>query len=64
MKQTVSESNLVECECIEGRGNTKSKKAQLIEDQDQLKHEVEELIVCLSGKEDEITILKAKLLIA
>ena len=27
VKQTVSESNLVECECIEGRGNPKSKMA-------------------------------------
>ena len=31
--------------------------AQLIEDQDQLKHEVEELTVRLSGKEAEIAIL-------
>ena len=37
---------------------------QLIEDQDQLKHEVEELIVRLSGKEAEIAILKAELLTA
>ena len=36
--------------------------AQLINDQDQLKHEVEELTVRLSGKEAEIAILKAELL--
>ena len=38
--------------------------SQLIEDQDQLKHEVEELTVRLSGKEVEIAILKAELLTA
>ena len=64
VKQTVSESTLVECECIEGRGNPKSKMTQLIEDQDQLKHEVEELTVHLSGKDAEIAILKVELLTA
>ena len=62
VKQTISESTLVECECIEGRGYPKWKMAQLIENQDQLKHEVEELTVRLSGKEAEIVILKAELL--
>ena len=38
--------------------------AQLIEDQDQLKHEIEELTVRLSGKEAEIVILKTELLTA
>ena len=33
--------------------------SQLIDDQDQLKHEVEEIIVRLSCKEAEIAILKA-----
>ena len=55
---------MVECECIEVRGYPKSKIAQLIKDQDQLKHEVEELTVHLSGKETEIAILKAELLTA
>ena len=64
VKQTISESTLVECECIEGRGYPKSKMAQLIDDQDQLKHEVEELTVRLSGREAEIVILKAELLTA
>ncbi|TMW83964.1 hypothetical protein EJD97_000346, partial [Solanum chilense] len=64
VKQTISDSTLVECECIEGRGYPKSKTAQLIEDQDQLKHEVEEITVRLSGKEAEIAILKEELLTA
>ena len=38
--------------------------AQLIEDQDQLKHEVEELTMRLSGKDVEIAILKTELLTA
>ena len=50
VKQAFLENTLVECECIEGKGNPKSKMAQLIEDQDQLKHEVEELTMRLSGK--------------
>ena len=62
VKQAFSENTLVECECIEGKGNPKSKMAQLIEDQDQLKHEVEELTMRLSGKDAEIAILKAELL--
>ena len=37
---------------------------QLIDDQDQLKHEVEELTVRLSGREAEIAILKVELLTA
>ena len=64
VKQTISESTLVECECIEERGYPKNKMAQLIDDQEQLKHEVEELIVRLSGREAEIAILKAELLTA
>ena len=38
--------------------------AQLIKDQDQLKHEVEELTVRLSGKDVEISILEAELVTA
>ena len=60
----LSEHTLFECECIEGRGFPKSKMAQLLEDLDQLKHEIEELTVRLSGKEAEIAILKAELLTA
>ena len=38
--------------------------AKLIDDQNQLKHEVEKLTVWLSGKDAEIAILKAELLTA
>ena len=64
VKQAFSENTLVGCECIEWKGNPKSKMSQLIEDQDQLKHEVEELTMGLSGKDAEIAILKAELLTA
>ena len=62
VKQSFSESTIVECECIEGKGNHKNKVAQLNEDQDQLKHEVEEMTMRLSSKDEEIAILKVKLL--
>ncbi|TMW91242.1 hypothetical protein EJD97_014581 [Solanum chilense] len=62
VKQDFSETTFVEYECNKGKGNPKSKMAQLIEDQDQLKHEVEELTMRLSGKDAEIAILKAELL--
>ena len=64
MKQAFSENTLVECECIEGKGNPKRKMSQVIEDQDQLKHEVEEITMRLSGKDVEISILKAEKLTA
>ena len=64
VKQTISEHTLFECECIEGRGLPKIKMAQLLEDLDQLKHEIEELTVRLSSKEAEIVVLKAELLTA
>ena len=64
VKQSFSENTLVECEFIEGKGNTKRKMAQFIEDRDKLKHEVEELTKRLSGKDAEIVILKSKLLTA
>ena len=64
VKQAFSENTLVECECIEGKGNPKSKMSQVIEDQDNLKHEVEEITMRLSGKDVEISILKAELLTA
>ena len=54
---------MVECECIEGKGNPKSKISKLIEDQE-LKHEVEELTMRLSGNDAKIAILKAELLTA
>ena len=64
VKQTIFKHTLFECECIEGRGLPKIKMAQLLEDPDQLKHEIEELTVRLSSKEAEIDVLKAELLTA
>ena len=63
VKEAFSVNTLVECECIEGKGNPKSKMAQVIEDQE-LKHEVEELTMRLSGNDAKIAILKAELLTA
>ena len=51
VKKSFSETTLVECECIEGKENHKSKVSQLVEEQDQLKHELEEMAVRLSSKD-------------
>ncbi|KAH0634108.1 hypothetical protein KY284_036894 [Solanum tuberosum] len=55
-------TTLVECECIEGKTGPLSKISQLIIEQDQLKHELEEMIVRVSNKDVEIALLKAELL--
>lgn len=52
----------MECECVEGKGNTLSKVSQLIKDQDQLKNELDAMIVLVSNKEVEIALLKVELL--
>ncbi|KAH0698896.1 hypothetical protein KY284_013111 [Solanum tuberosum] len=61
-KQSFTLSTLVECECIEGKGNPLSKVSQLIMEQDQLKHELEEMTVRVSSRDAEIAILKAAVL--
>ncbi|KAH0633036.1 hypothetical protein KY284_035822 [Solanum tuberosum] len=44
-KQTCTLTTLVECECIEGKVGPLSKISQLVMEQDQLKHEHEEMTV-------------------
>ncbi|KAH0742937.1 hypothetical protein KY290_030930 [Solanum tuberosum] len=61
-KQSFSLSTLVECECIKGEGNPLSKVSQLIMEQDQLKCELEEMIMRVSTRDAEIAILKDALL--
>ncbi|KAH0665472.1 hypothetical protein KY285_026678 [Solanum tuberosum] len=61
-KHSFTLSTLVECECIEGKENPLSKVSQLIMEQDQLKHELEEMTVRVSNRDAEIAILKAALL--
>lgn len=55
-KQPFTLNTLVECECIEGKGNSLSKVFQLIMKHDQLKHELEEMIVCVSNKDADCLI--------
>ncbi|KAH0746073.1 hypothetical protein KY285_007730 [Solanum tuberosum] len=45
VKQFFSLNTLVECECIEGKAGPLSKMSQLVMEQGQLKHELEEMIV-------------------
>ncbi|KAH0645176.1 hypothetical protein KY284_033060 [Solanum tuberosum] len=61
-KQSFTLSTLVECQCIEGKGNPLSKVSQLIMEQDQLKHELEEMTMRVSTRNAEIAILKIVLL--
>ncbi|KAK4735150.1 hypothetical protein R3W88_009411 [Solanum pinnatisectum] len=62
VKQSFSLSTLVECEHIEGKVGPLSKMSQLVMEQDQLKHELEEITVLVSNKDAEIALLKAQLL--
>ncbi|KAH0645027.1 hypothetical protein KY284_032911 [Solanum tuberosum] len=61
VKQFFSLNTLVECECIEGKAGPLSKMFQLVIEQGQLKHELEEIIVFVSNKDVEIALLKAQL---
>ncbi|KAG5594750.1 hypothetical protein H5410_035982 [Solanum commersonii] len=62
VKQSFSLSTLVECEYIEQKSGPLSKMSQLVLEQDQLKHELEEMPVFVGNKDAEIALLKAQLL--
>ncbi|KAK4736944.1 hypothetical protein R3W88_000641 [Solanum pinnatisectum] len=62
VKQSFSLSTLVECECIKGKAGPLSKMSQLVMEQDQLKHKLEEMTVLMSNKDAETALLKAQLL--
>lgn len=61
VKQMFSANTLVECDCIEGKVGHLSKMSELLIEQDQLKHELEDMIALLSKKDVEIAMLKAQL---
>ncbi|KAH0714995.1 hypothetical protein KY284_007900 [Solanum tuberosum] len=61
VKQSFSLNTLVECECIKGKAGPLSKMSQLVLEQGQLKHELEEIIVLVSNKNAEIALNKAQL---
>ncbi|KAH0645026.1 hypothetical protein KY284_032910 [Solanum tuberosum] len=61
VKQSFCLNTLVECECIEGKAGPLSKMSQLVIEQGQLKHELEEMIVFVSNKDAKIALLKAQL---
>ncbi|KAK4721732.1 hypothetical protein R3W88_011965 [Solanum pinnatisectum] len=61
-KQAFTLTTMVECECIEGKTGPLSKISQLVMEQDQLKHELEEMTVRVSNKDAEIALLKTELL--
>ncbi|KAG5631634.1 hypothetical protein H5410_003351 [Solanum commersonii] len=59
VKQSISLSTLVECECIEGQTGQLSKMSQLVAERDQLKHELEEMTALVGKKDAEMALLKA-----
>lgn len=63
MKKVMPLNTLIECECIDARGGKKEKSqiSQLLEGQEQLRHEIEELTVLLTQKDDEIVKLKGQI---
>ncbi|KAG5585146.1 hypothetical protein H5410_045580 [Solanum commersonii] len=61
VKQSISLSTLVECECIEGKTGQMSKMSQLVAERDQLKHEPEEMTTLVGKKDAEMALLKAQL---
>ncbi|KAK4707348.1 hypothetical protein R3W88_033122 [Solanum pinnatisectum] len=54
-------NTLVECECMKGRIRHLSKMSELVVEQSQLRHELEEMTVLVSKKDAEIALLKAQL---
>lgn len=61
IKQSFSMNTLVECECMEGNIGYMSKMTELVVEQSQLRHELEEMTALLCHKDAEIVVLKAQL---
>lgn len=51
MKQNFSINTLVECECVEGKTGHMSKILELLVEQSQLRHELEEMTALFSKKD-------------
>ncbi|KAK4731300.1 hypothetical protein R3W88_024288 [Solanum pinnatisectum] len=61
VKQFISLSTLVECECIEGKTRQMRKMSRLVAEWDQLKHELGEMTTLVGKKDIEMALLKAQL---
>uniref|UniRef100_A0A0V0HDX3 Putative ovule protein n=1 Tax=Solanum chacoense TaxID=4108 RepID=A0A0V0HDX3_SOLCH len=61
IKQSFSMNTFVECECMEGNTRYMSKMTELVVEQSQLRHELEEMTALLSHKDAKIVVLKAQL---
>ncbi|XP_055803513.1 LRR receptor-like serine/threonine-protein kinase GSO2 [Solanum dulcamara] len=66
IKQAFSHSTLLECKCVEGRTGKKAKSLMydFLEQQENLKQELEEMIVTLASRDAEISSLNAQLLLS
>lgn len=62
VKQTISLSTLNECDCVEERTGSVSKVSELLIEQEQLKHELDEMRALLSIKDVKIACLNGQLL--
>lgn len=63
IKQAMSLHTLIECECVEDRQDKKGKSqlSKLLDNQEKLRHEMEEISLLLMNKDIEIAHLKAQL---
>ncbi|KAG5568671.1 hypothetical protein H5410_064314 [Solanum commersonii] len=61
VKQSISLSTLVECECIEGQTGQLSKMSQLVAERDQFKLEPKEMTALVGKKDIEMTLFKEKI---
>ncbi|KAK4729561.1 hypothetical protein R3W88_022549 [Solanum pinnatisectum] len=54
-------NTLVECECMKGRIRHLSKVSELVVEQSQQRHELEEMTILVRKKDAEIALLKVQL---
>lgn len=64
MKQILSLNSLMEYECVEGKEVKLSRMSELLVKKERLRQEIENVTSLLSSKDDEIALLKAKLVLA
>jgi len=57
VKQTISLNTLIECESVEGKAGNMSKVSELLIEHEQLKHELESIVVTLANGNAEIACL-------
>lgn len=64
VKQTISLNTLIECESVEGKAGNMSKVSELLIEHEQLKHELESIVVTLANGNAEIACLHVQVQLA